>query len=85
MRRTNAQISYDNYCADVDQYQFFVYDHDQCRIITGYESKFDAKDCIDCDDLNASIYTKRQCANRDIDVDAVITEWKSFNNPYINN
>lgn len=77
MRRTNAQIQHDNYCLMVDNYKYFLYDVEQCKIIVGYELKEDCKHEQEDNDSKSytSIMSKRQ-ASKVCDIEQILTSWK---------
>jgi hypothetical protein len=77
MRRTKAQISYDNYCKDVDDYKYFVLDTEQNKITCGYEYKEDAQqEQIDNDMEDYTKVIAKVTAKRLFDLDAILASWK---------
>ena len=77
-RRTKAQISHDNYCAEVDKYKYFILDLETDQISTGFEYKGDARDAA-LDYIDAKVYTKRQLVKLGYDVNEKIQQWKNAN------
>lgn len=77
-RRTNAQISQDNYCKQVDQYNWFLLDTDTNKIVVGYELKEDClQEQIDNDSKSyTKVISKRHCAKLNININEILTAWK---------
>lgn len=77
MRRTNAQISHDNYCSDVDDYKYFILDTEQNRITCGYEYKEDAQqEQIDNDMEDYTRVIGKLVAGKLFDLPAILASWK---------
>ena len=82
-RRTKAQIAHDEYCKDVDNYKWFVFNRASQRIESGWEYKQDALDACedyDCDmeQYDCDVYSKRAMKAKGIKVDAILTKWKQI-------
>ena len=77
-RRTNKQIQHDNYCKDVDQYQYFILRLSDNKILTGFELKQDAaQEQIDNDNKTTTkILSRRQAAKIDININQLLNQWK---------
>ena len=66
------------YNQQVDNYKFFVLNENK-EIITGYESKFDAIDYIECEGMEDEfkVYTKRYLISQGYDVEGKLNYWKN--------
>ena len=77
-RRTKLQIAHDNYCVEVDQYNWFILDLETNRIVVGYELRDDCvHEQIDNDSKDyTKIVSKRAVKNYGININEVLTDWK---------
>ena len=77
VRRTQAQIYHDEYCAMVDAYKYFLYDIERKMIVVGYELREDCKQEQEDNDSKSytTILSKKQAA-KICDIEQVLINWK---------
>lgn len=76
-RRTKAQINHDEYCDDVDNYKWFVWDRATNRIRAGFEHKEDAMEVLADYDF-AKVVSKGGLKKLGFNIEQIKTEWKTM-------